>query len=87
MIFKEETFEVICDTDDKSFEWSLDLHTAEQIDLPFEEISDQEIKAKFKDFNYMVRCHTGKIEALKDNAYRLNPVSNRIQIDCTNGRK
>lgn len=85
MIFTESDFEISCDTNDKDFRWSLDLHTASS-ELPFKEIEGQNIMAEFQGFKYVIRCLDGKPEISGDCALRISPVQNRIKIDCTNNR-
>ncbi len=85
MTFTESDFEITCDTNDKDFRWSLDLHTASS-ELPFKEIEGQNIMADFQGFKYVIRCLDGKPEISGDCALRISPVQNRIKIDCTNNR-
>lgn len=85
MTFTESDFEITCDTNDKDFRWSLDLHTASS-ELPFKEIEGQNIMAEFQGFKYVIRCLDGKPEISGDCALRISPVQNRIKIDCTNNR-
>lgn len=85
MTFTESDFEISCDTNDKDFRWSLDLHTASS-ELPFKEIEGQNIMADFQGFKYVIRCLDGKPEISGDCALRISPVQNRIKIDCTNNR-
>lgn len=85
MTFTESDFEITCDTNDKDFRWSLDLHTASS-ELPFKEIEGQNIMAEFQGFKYVIRCLDGKPEISDDCALRISPVQNRIKIDCTNNR-
>lgn len=85
MTFTESDFEISCDTNDKDFRWSLDLHTASS-ELPFKEIEGQNIMAEFQGFKYVIRCLDGKPEISGDCALRISPVQNRIKIDCTNNR-
>lgn len=85
MTFTESDFEITCDTNDKDFRWSLDLHTASS-ELPFKEIEGQNIMAEFQGFKYVIRCLDGKPEISDDCTLRISPVQNRIKIDCTNNR-
>lgn len=85
MTFTESDFEITCDTNDKDFRWSLDLHTASS-ELPFKEIEGQNIMAEFQGFKYVIRCLDGKPEISGDCALRISPVQNQIKIDCTNNR-
>lgn len=85
MTFTESDFEISCDTNDKDFRWSLDLHTALS-ELLFKEIEGQNIMADFQGFKYVIRCLDGKPEISGDCALRISPVQNRIKIDCTNNR-
>lgn len=85
MTFTESDFEITCDTNDKDFRWSLDLHTASS-ELPFKEIEGQNIMAEFQGFKYVICCLDGKPEISGDCALRISPVQNRIKIDCTNNR-
>lgn len=85
MTFTESDFEITCDTNDKDFRWSLDLHTASS-ELPFKVIEGQNIMAEFQGFKYVIRCLDGKPEISGDCALRISPVQNRIKIDCTNNR-
>lgn len=85
MTFTESDFEITCDTNDKDFRWSLDLHTASS-ELPFKEIEGQNIMADFQGFKYVIRCLDGKPEISGDCALRISPVQNRIKIDCINNR-
>ena len=85
MTFTESDFEITCDTNDKDFRWSLDLHTASS-ELPFKEIEGQNIMAEFQGFKYVIRCLDGKPEISGDCALRISPIQNRIKIDCTNNR-
>lgn len=85
MTFTESDFEITCDTNDKDFRWSLDLHTASS-ELPFKEIEGQNIMAEFQGFKYVIRCLNGKPEISGDCALRISPVQNRIKIDCSNNR-
>lgn len=85
MTFTESDFEITCDTNDKDFKWSLDLHTASS-ELPFKEIEGQNIMAEFQGFKYVIRCLDGKPEISGDCALRISPVQNRIKVDCTNNR-
>ena len=85
MTFTESDFEITCDTNDKDFRWSLDLHTASS-ELPFKEIEGQNIMADFQGFKYVIRCLDGKPEISGDCALRISPIQNRIKIDCSNNR-
>ena len=85
MTFTESDFEITCDTNDKDFRLSLDLHTASS-ELPFKEIEGQNIMADFQGFKYVIRCLDGKPEISGDCALRISPIQNRIKIDCTNNR-
>lgn len=84
--FTEKGFEVACMTPDKDFAWSLDLHTAPNAKLPFKEVSGSSIKAQFKGFDYVIDCMNGTIGQTNDCAFSLRPESNKVAINCTNGR-
>lgn len=86
MTFTEKSFEVVCDTQDKNFDWSLDLHVASVTELPFKYICEHEIKAQFKGFDYTVRCSVGDICKSEDYVFSLRPDQNCIVLDCSNGR-
>lgn len=85
LTFSESGFEIICDTNDKDFRWSIDLH-ASSSELPFKKIDGQNIMAEFQNFKYIIRCLEGKPEMPNDCALRISPIQNRIKIDCTNNR-
>ena len=86
MTFTEKGFEVACDTKDKDFNWSLELHAAPGAELPFKDISDKVIKMQFKGFDYLVNCTAGKAELTDKGTFCLHPDGNRIGLNCTNNR-
>ncbi|HJA89124.1 MAG TPA: hypothetical protein H9778_10610 [Candidatus Parabacteroides intestinavium] len=86
MTFTEKGFEVVCDTKDKDFNWSLDLHAAPDAELPFKDISDKVMKMQFNGFDYEVNCTAGNVERTDKGTFRLCPDGNRIGLNCTNNR-
>lgn len=86
MTFTEKGFEVVCDTKDKDFNWSLDLHAAPDAELPFKDISDKVMKMQFNGFDYEVNCTAGNVERTDKGTFRLRPDGNRIGLNCTNNR-
>lgn len=84
MTFTERGFEVACDTKDKNFLWSLDLHTSAGIELPFNSVAGDRIKARFKGFDYTIVCKNGKAVKEATGSLRLLPEDNRLVLDCTN---
>ena len=86
MTFTEKGFDVVCDTKDKDFNWSLDLHAASNAELPFKDISDKAIKMQFNGFDYEVNCTAGSVERTDEGTFRLRPDGNSIGLNCTNNR-
>lgn len=87
MTFTERGFEIICDTPDETFDWSLELHATPTAKLPFREITDREIHAQFNGFDYTICCTAGTAEQTPDCRLRIKPDrENRIALDCTNIR-
>lgn len=86
MTFTETQFEAVCETADRDFRWSLDLHAAPAAELPFTTVDTARIAARFQGFDYAVVCRAGRAVTECGEALRLLPCDNRIAIDCTNER-
>lgn len=86
--FHEDRFEVSCKPKQKDLSWMLELHTAASANLPFQSISDKQVKAVFRGFSYSINCKKGEVQqgaGTNDAAFSFLPVAHQIVIDCTNG--
>lgn len=83
-LFNEKGFEVLCETNDKNFNWCMELAAPDQAELPFTSISGKQIKGQFKGFDYVITCQKGRAETAEGCVFRLSPEKKRIALDCTN---
>lgn len=86
-IFHEDRFEVSCEPQEKGLNWSLDLTTANDVELPFVSFETKKINATFRGFDYTIRCEKGSIEERSSSdefVFRLTPSGNRLVVDCNN---
>lgn len=89
IIFYEDRFEVSCEPQENDLNWSLDLTTANDVELPFVSFETKKINATFRGFNYTIRCENGSIEggtSSDEFVFRLIPSENRLVLDCNNNR-
>ncbi len=85
--FFEDRFEVSCKPKKKNFRWAMQLHTAENAGLPFQSISEKQVGARFREFDYRIACRTGSVvqgTSTADFIFRLIPDEQKLVIDCTN---
>jgi hypothetical protein len=82
IVFYEDRFEVSCIKN--SAEWSLELTVAPNIELPFQSIDNNQIKAQLNGFPYGITCSEGNIEKSPDNVFAIKPHKNKITIKCNN---
>lgn len=86
ILFRENRFEVSCQTKDKDLKWVLELKTAKGKELPFTLIEKNQIKAEFKNFKYGILCNKGTVKKASgsdDYVFRLIPQDNELVVDCT----
>lgn len=88
IIFHEGRIEVSCNTNEKDFNWMLELRVPlNRVDrLPFLSLEKSSLNARFKNFNYRITCKKGSINKGNNNDYvfRLIPSNNGLLIDCRN---
>jgi hypothetical protein len=88
IIFHEGRIEVSCNTNEKDFNWMLELRVPlNRVErLPFLSLEKSSLNARFKNFNYRITCKKGSINKGNDNDYvfRLIPSNNGLLIDCRN---
>lgn len=85
--FYEDRFEVSCDPQEKGLSWTLELTTANDVELPFVSIETNKINASFHGFDYTITCEKGSIEggnSSDDFVFRLIPSGNRLVLNCKN---
>lgn len=88
MMFHQDKIEVSCKTNEKDFNWMLELKVPQdRVDrLPFGVLEKSGLKARFKNFDYKITCKKGHIEKGNntDYVFRLIPSENKLTIDCRN---
>lgn len=88
IIFYEDRFEVSCLPSNDDLTWFLELKTADEKELPFKSLKNNEIKCEFMNYKYNITCKEGAVEMgsspSNDYVFRLIPVDNKIVVDCTN---
>lgn len=87
IVFYEDRFEISCELQEKGLNWTLELTTASDVELPFLSFGTKKINASFHDFDYTITCEEGSIERgnLSDEfVFRLIPYGNRLVVDCKN---
>lgn len=87
IIFYEDRFEVSCEPQEKGLNWTLELTTANDVELPFLSFETKKINATFRGFDYTITCEKGSIEGGNSSdefVFRLIPSGNRLVVDCKN---
>lgn len=87
IIFYEDRFEVSCEPQEKDLNWTLELITANDVELPFLSFEKKKINATFRGFDYTITCEKGFIEGGNSSGefvFRLIPSGNRIVLNCNN---
>ena len=87
IVFYEDRFEVSCEPQEKGLNWTLELTTANDVELPFLSFETKKINATFRGFDYTIRCEKGSIEGGNSSdefVFRLIPSRNRLVVDCKN---
>ncbi|MEA4917773.1 hypothetical protein [Proteiniphilum sp.] len=84
MLFSEDKTEISCEANSKDFKWELNLTTAPNIDLPFTNLSEKEIDARLKNFDYQVKLDQGLLKDTRDSSsgsvFTLTPTGHKITI-------
>ncbi|MGN6396918.1 MAG: hypothetical protein ACTHMI_15215 [Mucilaginibacter sp.] len=71
---------------DKSLSWRLDLTTADDVKLPFKNISDKKVNASFEGLNYSIKAVKGKFSKPGDGVvWRLSPEGGDVILDMAGG--
>ena len=85
-LFYENHFEIKTTNPNKKYTWALELRTNPKAELPFVSINNNLIKARFNNFNYLIRCDEGTISSPKKKGnvvFRLIPsAKNKIVFNC-----
>jgi hypothetical protein len=81
IVFYEDRFEVT--TTKGGMNWALELKVAPDVELPFQSIESNRIKAALKGFDYGISCKTGTIEKADGCVFRIRPTGNKISMDCS----
>ena len=69
-----------------SLNWFLELNTSGEIKLPFIDITQKQISAKFEGMNYFVTAIAGSFSnAENGSAFRISPKMNLITLNLTDG--
>lgn len=87
IIFYEDRFEVSCEPQEKGLNWTLELTTANDVELPFLSFETKKINATFRGFDYTIMCEKGFIEGGNSSdefVFRLIPSRNRLVVGCKN---
>lgn len=87
IIFYEDRFEVSCEPQEKGLNWTLELTTANDVELPFLSFETKKINATFRGFDYTIMCEKGFIEGGNSSdefVFRLIPSGNRLVVGCKN---
>lgn len=87
IIFYEDRFEVSCKPQEKGLNWTLELTTANDVELPFLTFETKKINATFRGFDYAIMCEKGFIEGGNSSdefVFRLIPSRNRLVVGCKN---
>ncbi len=84
LLFFEDRMEVSCRLP-KGYTWFLDLKTASGAELPFTGVTDKQLSASLRGFEYSVSCNTGNLvdgrgDASNAFAWRIVPEGNRIVV-------
>lgn len=85
-LFYENHFEIKTTNPNQKYSWALELRTNPKAELPFVSINNNLIKARFDNFNYLIRCDEGTISSPKEKGnivFRLIPsAKNKIVFNC-----
>jgi len=66
----------------ETLNWFLELTTKENAELPFVQVSDQQIKCSFKGMLYCVVCKQGTFKKRKNNSvFNVEPKENLLRLD------
>jgi hypothetical protein len=83
LVFYDDRFEIhrTKGTED----WSLDLATKPNAELPFQSIDNKQVTASWNGFDYKVTFEKGLVEITDNKLFRIKPEDNRITVNCSNG--
>ena len=85
-LFYENHFEIKTTNPNQKYSWALELRTNPKAELPFVSINNNLIKARFDNFNYLIRCDEGTISSPREKGnivFRLIPsAKNKIVFNC-----
>jgi hypothetical protein len=85
IVFYEDRFEMVCTKG--SADWSLELETAPDVDLPFRSVESNQIKASWNGFDYSVIFEKGAVEKTDNSALRIKPEEGKIIVNCDQNLK
>ncbi|MDR1102602.1 MAG: hypothetical protein LBL42_02475 [Tannerella sp.] len=80
IVFYEDRFEMTCTKG--AADWSLELETMSNAELPFRSVESNQIKASWNGFDYMVRFEKGIVEKTDNSVFRIKPSGRKIVINC-----
>jgi hypothetical protein len=80
IIFYEDRFEMTCSKG--AADWSLELETEPNVELPFRSIEGNKIKASWNGFDYSVIFENGLVEKTDNSVFRIKPVKGKIVVIC-----
>lgn len=78
---------VIKATGENSANWFLDLNVSAKAELPFNNISTNDIACRFMGFDYHINTPDGRFSELRDGGvFRINPRVNSVKVNLAEGR-
>jgi hypothetical protein len=80
IVFYEDRFEMTCTKG--SADWSLELETAPNAELPFRSVESNQIKASWNGFDYTVGFEKGIVEKTDNSVFRIKPSGRKIVVNC-----
>jgi hypothetical protein len=64
-------------------DWSLELETVPNAELPFRSVENNQIKASWNGFDYSVIFEKGLVEKTDNSLFRIKPDKGKIVINCS----
>jgi hypothetical protein len=81
LLFNEKSFEMRCTENTYNISWMLLLTTASDAELPFRDIVNSIVTARYKGFDYNFRLENGQPEIKGEAEYSIKPVNDIITAD------
>ncbi|MDR0757642.1 MAG: hypothetical protein LBF85_07345, partial [Tannerella sp.] len=81
IVFYEDRFEMACTKGNA--DWSLELETAPDAELPFRSVESNQIKASWNGFDYSIIFEKGIVEKTDRSVFRIKPNKGKIVTNCS----